>query len=233
MAIETLIKPQEAINGGLFKTTPLNSSFDPLLIAPHIKKAELNYVKPILCNDLYEELVASQNSAISNYNTAIGPVVQKFPGTGKFAVYEALWRNILFELNSNCVAIQALPFIGVQTGTNGIFYNNSEYAENAGLGGLKYLLDTLMTDVSSLQENVGEYLCNNAADFNEQAWVYKNKCVDCTDNVLLNGGCGCNGDCNCGYYYDYDCGCSTNNCECKGLTSTMKKRGARIGGIVF
>lgn len=190
----TLIQPSEIVNGGIVRPIPITARFDSQLLAPHVQGAELKFIKPKLCADLYNDMIAQKNPTPSNYNPDVGPIVQAFPGN---ANYETLWTEYLLALDSYAVMFTALPFISVQTGTNGLYLNDSQFGENAGLKGSKYLQDALLSNqIEPICEAMLDYLCNNAANYP----LFKSdlKCKDC-------GGC--------------DCGQG----ECQGLTSCRKK----------
>ena len=161
--MQTLIKAGEVINGGLFRATPLNARFDEQLIAPNIAVCELQFLLPLLCRDMYEDMISKQNALVANYNPAIGAIVLKFPND---ANYELLWTTGgLGMLAARAVYYQSLPYIGVQTGSNGIYMVDAEQAKNASEKMLKYLRDNELSNVKVLIESVGNYICQNSASY--------------------------------------------------------------------
>lgn len=154
----TLINVGEVVNGGLFRPAPLNARFDTQLLAPQIYVAELTYIKPVLCEDFYNDLIAEKNTTDCNYNSVIGAIVPKFASN---ADYETLWTTVLFELCARAVYLQSLPYIAMQTGSNGIYMNNTEFANNAGDKGLKMLQDNERRAIEVLQGALKSYLCDN------------------------------------------------------------------------
>ena len=158
----TLIKPSEVINGGVVRSTPLNSRFDQQLLAAHIKIAEERFVIDVLCADLYDDMVAQQNTSESNYNINIGPIVQKFPAN---AAYETLWVEHLLYYTSNAVLYQALPNIAIQIGSNGLFLNAGNMAENAGVKGLTFWQDTIQQSLDVKRQTIENFLCSNQSDY--------------------------------------------------------------------
>jgi hypothetical protein len=125
--MQTLIKAGEVINGGLYRAAPLNARFDEQLIAPNIAPAELRFLLPILCREFYDDLIAEQNAAVANYNPNIGALVPKFPTN---ASYESLWTDGgLGALNARIVYFISLPYISMQTGSNGIYHVETEHAK--------------------------------------------------------------------------------------------------------
>lgn len=160
---QTLIRPQEVINGGIVRPAPLNARFDAMLLAPQIFVAEQRYIMPILCLDFYEALIAAQNAANCNYNPDLGALVDKFPND---TLYETLWvESGLYELVARAVFIVSLPYIAIQTGSNGIYQVNADYATNAGDKQLKFLIDREAENIKVLQDRVQDWLCRNKVDY--------------------------------------------------------------------
>jgi len=174
----TLIQPGEVVNGGLLKATPLNARFDLTLIAPHIADAERLHVVPEICEDFYNAMITKKAGAISNYNTSIGPLVKAFPEV-EDAAYETLWTKYLMNLCAWAVYYEALPFIVLQTGSNGVYMPQGEQVQNAGVSGAKYLQDTALRRLRALQDITKEYLCANADSF--PAFCKSDICTGCDD----------------------------------------------------
>lgn len=159
----TLIKPQEVVNGGIVRPAPFNVRFDSQLLAPNILPAEQRFLMPILCLEFYEDLVAEQGANSCNYNADLGALQDKFPSN---ALYETLWTESgLYELCARIVFFTSLPYIALQTGSNGIYANNTEYAQNEGTRGAKYLQDNELKNIEALQERVLNWLCRNKSDY--------------------------------------------------------------------
>jgi hypothetical protein len=188
--METLIRAEEVVNTGTFRPAPVTARFDINQISPHLKDAEERFLQGVLGTDLYEDMIASQNTSISNYNPDVGVIVQKFP---LFPIYETIWTKYLLRFIANAVYYEALPFIVVQVSSKGAFINNSEIAQNGGIQGAKFMQDTILQRIDSQKELILEYLCKNKSDF--PLFEADKKCND-----------GCN-DC-----MDCDCG-DVNNCR--------------------
>jgi len=174
----TLIQAHEVINGGLLKASPLNVRFDATLIAPHIADAERIHIAPVLCQDFYDALGTKKNNAISNYNTAVGPIAKAFP-SGDDTAYETLWVKHLLQLCAWAVYYEALPFIGIQAGSGGVYALNAESAQNQGVKGIQFLQDTTLRRIASSARATLEYLCANAANFPD--FCKAAKCPGCND----------------------------------------------------
>lgn len=180
----TLIQPGEVINGGVLKQGPLNVRFDVALIAPHIRVAEMMHVVPVLQQALYDTMVTKKDNTISNYNTAVGALVDAFPAGGD-AAYETLWTKYVMELCAWAVFYEALPWINNQTGSNGTFNTNPDYAQNVGVKGTQYLQDQAKRRIQFLQDEVRKYLCENSGSFPD----YDNAdCPDTTCETQQDGG---------------------------------------------
>lgn len=158
----TLIKPQEVINGGIYRQTPISARFDAQLIAPQIGVAELRFVMPIVCREMYDDMIGKQNASVANYNPNTPPLVAKFPSD---ANYEALWTDgKLGELCARAVYYVSLPYIAFQTGSNGVYEMQAEYTRSASKE-VKFLQDTELQSIQTLQQFVSDYLCQNSADY--------------------------------------------------------------------
>lgn len=183
-AATTLISPNEVVNGGIVRPVPLNSRFDSQLLAPNVAIAEERFLIPCLCRSFYEDLIAQKTSDDSNYNINIGPVVEKFSTN---ADYETLWKNYLQEVTARAVYIMSLNNIGIQTGSNGIYLNNSEYSQNAGLSGMKWTQDQELQKLELSVKRMKRYLCENATLY--PLWPKDRFCKEC--------GCSCEDNCDC------------------------------------
>jgi hypothetical protein len=203
----TLIKPQEVVNGGIFRPAPTNARFDINLIAPHILTAEERFLIPILGQALYDDMVAEQNAAVSNYNPDAGALVDKFIAPAPVA-YETLWTKYLLRYLGYVVYYQSLPFIGVQVSSKGVFYNDSEFASNGGEKSIKFLQDTMLQNIDNLRELIKTYLCDNKGSYP----LFDAKDCPCSSS----DDCGC--ECHCGYYNQFGIPCKT--CKTGKNTST-------------
>lgn len=162
MNLQTLINPVEVTQGGMFRPTPANARFDASQLGPHIRSAELLHIVPLLGADLYHDMITVKAGRISQYNPNLAEVVTAFPTN---TPYETLWRIYLLELCGLCVLYEALPFIVAQIGASGVFFANTEYAQNVGEKGGKYLQDTLKRRIQAISEATRVYLCENKATY--------------------------------------------------------------------
>lgn len=160
----TLIQPNEVVNGGVLKPSPINARFDVTLIAPHIVEAEMIHVVPVIGQDFYDALIAKKNGVIGNYNTALGAIQKAFPTVGDEDL-ETLWKTYLMGLCAWAVYYEALPFIAIQSGTNGIYQTTVQYGENAGMDGVKFLQQSAGRRLKAIATRAGAFLCKNAADY--------------------------------------------------------------------
>ena len=163
-----LIKPAEVVNYGINRPTPLSARADTQQIAPNIVLSELRWVKPLLGADLYNDMIAEQYSGNSE-----PPTQPKFPTN---AAYETLWEAYLWQFCARAALLESITTIGLQIGANGIFLNNTETSDNAGIGGIKYKSDDLRNGLETLKTTIEEYLCENIADF---PLYDAKKCEDC------------------------------------------------------
>ncbi len=210
MATQTLIKAKEVITDGIFRPAPVTTNFDQNLIAPYIALAEEANTVRLLGQELYEDMISEQNPNASNYNPDAGALVQKFPTN---AAYEALWVKFLLRYEGLIVYNYALPFIGLQTTPQGVLLKNTEYAENAGLEGIKFLQDTIQKPIDDLEPRIKDYLCENKGDFPLfNAAKYCPECLTFDSDSPLHEGCGCG--------YTARCGKRCKTCEAGRNSST-------------
>lgn len=171
----TLIQPQEVINGGLLKATPLNARFDSMLLAPHIRLAEERFVLPVLCKPFYDDLIMKKEGRISNYNTAISANAAAFPSAGDTHL-ETLWRERLLELCSWAVFCQSLPHIVNQVGSNSAFQPQFEHGKTLDVAGLKFMQNDAIDTINLLQKKLIDWLCEHRDDY--QLFCANEKCGD-------------------------------------------------------
>lgn len=160
--VTTLIKAKEIVNQGIFKGAPYNNRFDQSILAPNIHLAEDRFLKTFICKAFYEDLVAQKNTIPSNYNAELGALVQAYPSN---AAYETLWTQYLLPYLSRAVLCLSLPSVTLQVGNNGVMLNNSEYAQNSGLSGMKFLMDNELSNTEQRKPIIIKFLCDNKADY--------------------------------------------------------------------
>jgi len=156
---ETLIKPGEVVNGGILRPAPSDARFDAHLVSAHVFDAEQRFVVPVTTSAFHATLIAAQSSAESQYNSALGSTAVKFSD----ASYEALWTKHLREYSAACVLYESLPWVGMQVGANGLYFNDSQFGQNAGLEGVKFAQDTLLRKIELKRERLEQFLCTCAA----------------------------------------------------------------------
>jgi hypothetical protein len=177
--VTTLIRPAEVIGGGQLKQTPLNARFDASVIAPWIHFAEKRFLlepKSFMCQEFYDDLLAQRNVDDTNYNIDCGPIVLMYPSN---AEYETLWTQHLYPYLALAAYHTALPAISMQTGSNGLFYNNTEFSQNAGADGLKLMQDTMMQNLDDAKACMVNFLCQNQANY--PLFCHDDYCTDCGD----------------------------------------------------
>lgn len=174
--IITLIQAAEVVNQGIVKGAPLGNRFDASQIAPNISEAERRFLKTFINQDFFNDLVAQKNTAPSNYNSDLGPIVLAYPTNTE---YETLWTQWLFPYLSKASVHESLDTVGLIIGSNGVFFNESQFTQNAGLSGITYLKDSLMETLKDLQPAIIKFLCDNKADY--PLFDSEKYCDDCGD----------------------------------------------------
>lgn len=168
---ETLIKASEVVNGGILRPAPAGSRFDAHLVSAHIYDAEQRFVVPVLTSAFHVTLMAAQSTAASQYNSSLGATAAKFTSTA----YESLWTGHLREYCAAAVLYEAMPWISLQVGANGLYFNDNQFGQNAGLAGAKFMQDTLLQKIEVKRKRLEQFLCSCAANltgFNTSAVDY-------------------------------------------------------------
>jgi hypothetical protein len=181
----TLIQPNEVVNGGVLKPTPLSARFDVTLIAPHIEVAMERHVIPVICQAFYDVLLLKKANRVSNYNTVVGTLTPAFVGTD--TALEAFWRKYLLDFCALAVYYEAIPYLTLQTGSNGIITPQVQYGQSASVSSSKYLQDTVMDRLNFLGSRIRKYLCDNHTDFPD--FCYSSLCEQacgCGDEKTTN-----------------------------------------------
>lgn len=142
-----LITPGEVVRGGIARPSPADVALDATLIAPHIAPAEYRWVLPTLTEPFYQALLANKGTS-----TAFS-----------LPAYQALWDAHLKSLCAEAALYEAAPFIVIQAGSNGLYLNNNEYGNNAGIDGLKFYQDTLRGRLELNARRMRDWLCSCAA----------------------------------------------------------------------
>jgi len=170
-----IILPAEVLNGGILRKAPVNVRFDQQIIAPNIQIGELRWVQPLLGDALYADFIADQVAETTP------PTEPKFNNTD----YQTLWDKYLHSFIARAVIWASIGDIGLQVGVNGIYLNNTETSENAGIKGIQAKQDSLGQGLIVLSDAIRAYLCTNAALF--PLYDATKKCK-CDGLPIQNGG---------------------------------------------
>jgi len=166
-----LITPSEVVRGGIARPTPADVALDSTLIAPHINAAEYRWVIPTLTEDFYNVLKAEKGTSTAFATPA----------------YQALWDAHLKGLCAEAALYEAAPFIVLQAGSNGLYINNNEYGQSAGVEGLKFYQDTLKQRIEVDSRRMRDWLCTCAADLpgfeSSAAGCADSDCEDASNDI--------------------------------------------------
>jgi len=165
----SILSAYEVLAGGILRQTSLDIRMDQSEIAQHIEDAERRYLKPILGDTFYTYLITNKATDSCNYNEDKGAVIYKYadPATGTDLqdAIENLFQKYLYKLSAYAVWHQALPFIGVKSTNAGIMLNNTEFAQNIGFEGIRFLQQQIIENINARQQELKDYLKDNEADF--------------------------------------------------------------------
>jgi hypothetical protein len=156
--VNSIISAFEVLAGGVLRQTSLESRMDQGEIAQHIEDAELRYVKPILGDTFYNNLVSTKLTDSCNYNEDKGALIYKYANTQSVDTKEYLFKKYLYKLCALAVYHQALPFIGVKSTNQGVMLNTTEFAQNVGFEGIRFLQQQIMDNISARQAELTKYL---------------------------------------------------------------------------
>ena len=156
--VNSIISAFEVLAGGVLRQTSLESRMDQGEIAQHIEDAELRYVKPILGDTFYSNLVSTKLTDSCNYNEDKGALIYKYANTQSVDTKEYKFKKYLYKLCALAVYHQALPFIGVKSTNQGVMLNNTEFAQNVGFEGIRFLQQQIMDNISARQTELTKYL---------------------------------------------------------------------------
>ena len=156
--VNSIISAFEVLAGGVLRQTSLESRMDQGEIAQHIEDAELRYVKPILGDTFYNNLVSTKLTDSCNYNEDKGALIYKYANTQSVDTKEYLFKKYLYKLCALAVYHQALPFIGVKSTNQGVMLNSTEFAQNVGFEGIRFLQQQIMDNISARQAELTKYL---------------------------------------------------------------------------
>ncbi len=167
-----LIQASEVTQGGIARPAPTDIRFDNALLSPHIQAAEWAWVEPVLGTSLYEALQTEKGNS-SAFTTSS---------------YQTLWDVHLKQLCANASIYEAVPFVVMQLGSNGLYLNQQDYGTNAGTDGVKFYQDTLRTRLSRQQEKMKTWLCSCAANLPAFDASAAGCPVDCSndENLIYN-----------------------------------------------
>ena len=75
--------------------------------------------------------------------------------------------------------------IVVQIGSNGAFVNDTEFGQNVGISGLKFLKDSALQTLEGMKPSIIEFLCKNKENY--PLWDSEPYCDDCHDQKTDQG----------------------------------------------
>jgi hypothetical protein len=162
----SLIQASEVVQGGLARPNPADIRLDQSVISPHIDDAEYRWVVDWLGKDFYTALSAEKGTS-SAFSTP---------------QYQALWTLHLKALCGFAVLYEAVPYLVMQAGTNGLFYMDNEHGQNVQIGGLTMYQDTLKQRIEVKQQRMKDWLCASAANIP----LFQASAIGCPQT-----GCGC------------------------------------------
>ena len=159
--VNSIISAFEVLAGGILRQTSLEVRMDQGEISQHIEDAELHYVRPVLGDTFYTYLVDNKLTDSCNYNEDKGQLIEKYDNND----IEALFRRYIYKLCALSVWHQSLPFIGVKSTNQGIMLNNTEFSQNVGFEGVRFLQQQIMDNISTRQADLKKYLEDNKTTF--------------------------------------------------------------------
>ena len=125
-----------------------------------IYPAEKRFLKSLLGEDLYNEMISLGSGVVSNY--VANPNVEKFPNN---ANYEKLWANYLLQFMSIAIMHESLPFIAAQIQTNGVVQQNPYGATGLTIKDAQTLQLQHRDTIFNLWYEIEKFLCDNKKEY--------------------------------------------------------------------
>lgn len=166
---------------------PTDSSADPRTLLNNIIVAERRFIKPMLCDTVYDALVEAKNKVVDAGNLValqadlnagrasdreiiplvVGDIVNS--DTYLSTVQQTLWQTHLHKIVAECVWLAALPVNRARFTAGGVIKNHPENVTGdresvtVDLPDLKHLLDKGLNErIGPLMEDMHKYLCKTA-----------------------------------------------------------------------
>lgn len=129
-----------------YSPIPLNYNLDEVL--PYVSVAEEIWVKPLISEDLFDEIQAQvDENDLSEANATL-------------LVDGKLWQYLSFA-----VVYEALPFIWSHVSEVGLTLGKSDNSESLSLKDITYIQQHLRGQVEFLKESVLKWLCERSESF--------------------------------------------------------------------
>lgn len=186
MTANTILNTLEMVQNGRVRNSPITAAFDSTKVDPFVQVAELRFIRPVLCADLYNDMIAKKNTidcAYTKSGSVLSTTTAKFP---TMPAYEALWVQFLYSLCADAVYYCSVPNMVISTGSSGLYLNDTEGGKNAGEKNAKLIMDNVLKGIESLQGAMIEYICANKTDFPlfpaSEKCPCSDECGDCRGN---------------------------------------------------
>jgi hypothetical protein len=170
---------------------PTKHNLDPRTIQQSIIIAEERFIRPSLCDDFYEALIAAKNLEITDDNKAAQQALyngSQQAGAQAYTLkngdvvnameylsdaYKTLWKQHLWKLTAECVMIVSTPEAFVQFTSEGAVHTNpvagpmtSATVTTPDLRSMKWIMDKkLMDRIDPLIEAMHVWLCKRVATY--------------------------------------------------------------------
>ena len=124
-----------------------NSNIDPaLFVQTQINASEREWLRPILGEDFYDEIVTESQSSYSSNN-------------------QTLVDDYLLDFLAWAVYHDALPEITYQVSSQGILGHSPEFSSNTGRQGLQMKQAQALRNAESYKAKMIEFLCDNSGNY--------------------------------------------------------------------
>lgn len=131
-----------------YSPLPIPDNFDYADLLPYVTVAESIWVKPLIGDELYDEIDEQvENNNISETNATL-------------LVDGLLWQYLAFA-----AILEALPTLWLHFSEAGITKGNSENSESATLKDMTYVQAHIRQQVEVLKDMVKKFLCEHSDSF--------------------------------------------------------------------
>lgn len=178
--MDEFIRSREVITGGALRISPVDTQYDPNLLAPYIDLAESKYIRDSIGADFFQALKDNRTPNDVSYSSVYPPLQIMFPSDPDLE--DLFIKGKLFQLIAWAVINEALPYTHFQLTSMGVQIPSSLNAERAQGNDMRYLADRFKDNITFLTKEVQNYLCENQTKYTVYGFKPEDFCDDCGES---------------------------------------------------